>query len=99
MVKGRDRVELPAAMTFSSQQQEYLTQLEPTLEGQTQKQQNPYPKTSLPWAIWIVARLGGWSGYRSQTPPGMPTLVKGLRRFDSIFEGWQLNSIPLVCTR
>jgi hypothetical protein len=99
MVEGRDRVELPAAMTFSSQQQECLTQLEPTLEGQTQKQQNPYPKTSLPWAIWIVARLGGWSGYRSQTPPGMPTLVKGLRRFDSIFEGWQLNSIRLVCTR
>jgi hypothetical protein len=99
MVEGRDNIDLPAAMTFSSQQQECLTQLEPTLEGQTQKQQNPYPKTSLPWAIWIVARLGGWSGYRSQTPPGMPTLVQGLRRFDSIFEGWQLNSIRLVYTR
>jgi hypothetical protein len=99
MVEGRDDVELPASMTFSTEQQECLTQLEPTVEGHTAKQQNPHPKTSLPWAIWIVARLGGWSGYRSQTPPGMPTLVRGLRRFESIFEGWQLSQIRLVYTR
>jgi Tfp pilus assembly PilM family ATPase len=89
MVEGRDNVDLPATMTFSADQQECLTQM----------QQNPHPKTSLPWAIWIVARLGGWSGYRSQTPPGMPTLVNGLRRFESIFEGWKLGQIRLVYTR
>jgi Transposase DDE domain len=99
MVEGRDNVDLPAAITFSTEQQECLAQLEPTLEGHTDKQKNPQPKASLPWAIWIVARLGGWSGYRSQTPPGMPTLVKGLRRFESIFEGWQLSQIRLVYTR
>jgi hypothetical protein len=99
MVEGRDNVDLPAAITFSTEQQQCLAQLEPTLEGHTDKQKNPQPKTSLPWAIWIVARLGGWSGYRSQTPPGMPTLVKGLRRFESIFEGWQLSQIRLVYTR
>jgi hypothetical protein len=99
MVEGRDNVDLPATITFSENQQECLTQIEPTLEGQTSKQQNPHPKTSLPWAIWIVARLGGWSGYRSQTPPGMPTLVNGLRRFESIFEGWKLGQIRLVYTR
>lgn len=99
MVEGRDNVDLSASMTFSADQQECLTQIEPTLEGQTLKQQNPHPKTSLPWAIWIVARLGGWSGYRSQTPPGMPTLVNGLRRFESIFEGWKLGQIRLVYTR
>jgi hypothetical protein len=99
MVEGRDNVDLPATIAFSPDQQECLTQIEPTLEGQTSKQQNPYPKTSLPWAIWIVARLGGWSGYRSQTPPGMPTLVNGLRRFESIFEGWKLGQIRLVYTR
>jgi Transposase DDE domain len=99
MVEGRDNVELPAAITFTTEQQDCLTQLEPTLEGRTAKQQNPHPKTSLPWAIWIVARLGGWSGYLSQTPPGMPTLVKGLRRFESLFEGWQLSQIRLVYTR
>jgi hypothetical protein len=99
MVEGRDHLDLPATITFSADQQECLTQIEPTLEGQTSKQQNPHPKTSLPWAIWIVARLGGWSGYRSQTPPGMPTLVNGLRRFESIFEGWKLGQIRLVYTR
>jgi hypothetical protein len=99
MIEGRDNVDLPATITFSADQQECLTQIEPTLEGQTSKQQNPHPKTSLPWAIWIVARLGGWSGYRSQTPPGMPTLVNGLRRFESIFEGWKLGQIRLVYTR
>jgi hypothetical protein len=99
MVEGRDNVDLPATIAFSPDQQECLTQIEPTLEGQTSKQQNPYPKTSLPWAIWIVARLGGWSGYRSQTPPGMPTLVNGLKRFESIFEGWKLGQIRLVYTR
>ena len=99
MVEGRDNVDLPATITFSADQQECLTQIEPTLEGQTSKQQNPHSKTSLAWAIWIVARLGGWSGYRSQTPPGMPTLVNGLRRFESIFEGWKLGQIRLVYTR
>jgi hypothetical protein len=99
MVEGRDNVDLPAAIAFSTEQQECLAQLEPTLEGHTAKQKNPQPQTSLPWAIWIVARLGGWSGYRSQTPPGMPTLVNGLRRFESIFEGWKLGQIRLVYTR
>jgi len=37
-----------------------------------------------------IERLGGWSGYTSQRPPGMPTLVHGLRQFESIFLGWKL---------
>jgi hypothetical protein len=41
MVEGRDNVELPATITFSADQQECLTQIEPTLEGRTSKQQNP----------------------------------------------------------
>jgi hypothetical protein len=48
MVEGRDNVDLPATMTFSLDRQECLTQIEPTLESQTLKQQNPHPKTSLP---------------------------------------------------
>jgi hypothetical protein len=74
-------------------------QVAPTLQGRTRKQQNPYPKNSLPWATWIIARLGGWSGYRSQRPPGMPTLVHGLRQFEAIFLGWKLAQTQLVCTR
>ncbi len=99
MVEGRDNSELPASVAFDAQQQECLSQISPSLQGTTRKQQNPYPPDSLPWATWLIARLGGWSGYRSQRPPGMPTLVHGLKRFESIFWGWKLSQYQLVCTR
>jgi hypothetical protein len=73
-----------------------LTQIAPTVEGKTAKQQNPYPKSSLAWAAWLIARIGGWSGYETQRPPGMPTFVRGLRQFDATFLGWKM---ALVCTR
>lgn len=99
LLEGRDNPALAAAVAFSDEQQQCLDQLVPTLEGRTQKQHNPYPRTSLAWATWLIARLGGWSGYRSQRPPGMATLVHGLRQFESIFLGWKLAQTPLVCTR
>ena len=98
MVEGRDNPDIPASVAFCEEQQQCLSQIAPTLQGQTQKQQNPYPKASLPWATWFIARLGGWSGYRSQRPPGMPTLVHGLRRFEAIFIGWKTALGGLVCT-
>jgi hypothetical protein len=98
MVEGRDNPDIPASLVFSKQQQHCLSQIAPTLEGKTQKQQNPHPPASLPWVTWVIARLGGWSAYRSQNPPGMPTLVRGLRRFESIFIGWKTALAGLVCT-
>ena len=99
LVEGRDNPALAASIAFTQAQQQCLDQLAPTLIGRTQKQGNPYPSASLPWATWLIARLGGWSGYRSQRPPGMPTLVQGLRQFESIFLGWKLAQPRLVCTR
>lgn len=96
--EGRDDETLSASITFSAQQQQCLTQLAPTLQGRTQKQRNPFPSGSLPWASWLVARLGGWSGYRSQSPPGIKTLAQGLRKFEAIFEGWSLAQTSFVCT-
>jgi hypothetical protein len=98
MVEGRDNLDVPASVAFSQEQQQCLTQIAPTLQGRTLKQQNPSPKASLPWATWLIARLGGWSGYRSGRPPGMPTLVHGLRRFETIFIGWKAALAGLVCT-
>jgi hypothetical protein len=91
MVEGRDNCDISADVAFDEQQQQCLSQIAPSYQGKTQKQQNPYPPNSLPWATWLIARLGGWSGYLSQRPPGMPTLVHGLRRFESIFLGWKLS--------
>jgi hypothetical protein len=98
MVAGRDNLDIPASVTFCEEEHHCLSQIAPTLEGHTQKQRNPYPLGSLPWATWLIARLGGWSGYHSQKPPGMPTLVHGLRRFEGIFIGWKTALGGLVCT-
>ena len=98
MVEGRDLTDIPASVAFCQEQQQCLNQIAHSLQGRTLKQQNPYPKTSLPWATWFIARLGGWSAYRSQKPPGMPTLVRGLRQFQAIFIGWKTALGGLVCT-
>lgn len=98
MVEGRDNPDISASVAFCEQQQDCLSQIALTLEGRTQKQQNPYLPASLPWATWIIARLGGWSAYCSQRPPGMTTLVNGLKRFEAIFLGWKTALGGLVCT-
>lgn len=87
---GREDVEQSANLVFSESEQQCLTELSPSLNGTTPKQQNPYPPLTLAWANWLIARLGGWSGYLSQRPPGTATLFHGLQKFESIFLGWKL---------
>lgn len=77
--------------TFTPLEIDCLEQLNPTLEGQTDKQKNPHVHNSLAFASWIMARLGGWSGYSSQRPPGPITMLNGLVRFYNILEGASLN--------
>lgn len=62
------------------------------LEGRTALLKNPYDPTTLAWFAWIVARLGGWSGYTSQgyKPPGPKTIARGLTKLDAMTEGWKL---------
>lgn len=87
---GREDTEQSASLVFSAPEQQCLVQLAPTLNGRTLKQQNPYPPLTLAWSTWLIARLGGWSGYLRQRPPGTATLFQGLRRFDALFTGWSL---------
>jgi hypothetical protein len=93
LVEGRDRPDLEASIALTPQEQACLRSLAPRLDGKTKKQQNPHPPYSLAWATWLIARLGGSSGYQSQRPPGMPTLVQGWRRFEAILLGWNLRQI------
>ena len=95
---GRADETLSASVTCSTQQQQCLKHLMPTLQGRTRKQQNPFSPGSLPWATWLIARMGGWSGDRSQLPPGIRTLSQGLQKFEAIFEGWSLAQSSFVCT-
>ena len=67
--------------TFDSKDQIVLKHLCEKLEGKTAKLQNPFPDTQLSWATWIIARLGGWKGYKSQRSPGPITILRGLKKF------------------
>jgi hypothetical protein len=76
-----DPADMPALRAFNA-----------SLEGRTRKLKNPHDETLLAWYAWIVARLGGWSGYTSRgyRPPGPKTMHHGLLRLDPILAGWRL---------
>jgi hypothetical protein len=69
-----------------------LRRLNASLEGRTEKLKNPHDPAALAWLVWIVARLGGWSGYTSKgyKPPGPKTIHHGLLQLDPILTGWHL---------
>ena len=66
---------------FSQQETELIQLLSPKLEGNTQKQKNPHHPNSLAFATWVIARLGGWKGFKSHRPPGIKTISRGLLEF------------------
>lgn len=60
--------ELPAQFAFSAEEIEVLAVVNANIQGKTELQKNPHPTKTLPWAAWIIARLGGWTGYASHKP-------------------------------
>lgn len=82
---------------FSQEEVELIQKLNPSLEGNTLKQKNPHPEKSLAFATWVMARLGGWKGYKSHRPPGIKTISRGLLSFALIKRATQyfdcLNSV------
>jgi hypothetical protein len=84
LVRARDGAHsIPATEVFDDDQIDALAVLHTGLEGRTAKQKNPHSKGSLAWAAWIVARLGGWKGYASESPPGPLTMHHGLAKLDA----------------
>lgn len=81
LVAARNNVELSADLLFDEDERIILESLSSELDGNTIKQQNPYPKQSLAWAAWIIARLGGWTGCEYHRPPGPITMTNGLEKF------------------
>jgi hypothetical protein len=82
--------ELPAEFVFSAEEIDVLTAINKKLQGKTVLQQNPHCKNTLAWAAWIIAKLGGWTGYASHRPPGPITFHLGLARFQNFTAGWEL---------
>ena len=88
--EGKDQL---VSVIFDEKECHVLAKLHEKLEGKTIKQKNPHSVHNLSWAAWIIARLGGWKGYRSESPPGPITMLRGLKRFQSIMEGIQLAKL------
>lgn len=85
LVHARDgTTPIPAAEVFAADEIAALSLQQPALEGRTAKQKNPHPAGSLAWASWIIARLGGWKGYASESPPGPITMRHGLSRLEAL---------------
>jgi len=79
---------ISAKLIFSEEQIHFLSLYMKKLEGKTEKLKNPYEKGSLQWSTWAMGRLGRWSGYISQGPPGYITIKEGIDRFYDKFDGF-----------
>ncbi|UPJ66934.1 IS4 family transposase [Bradyrhizobium sp. 191] len=96
LVLARDgTVDRPATDVVPPDQLPILEILQVQLEGRTVKQKNPHSKHSVAWLAWIIARLGGWTGYASERPPGPITMRRGWHRFKQMSAGWRLRD---MCT-
>ena len=85
--------ELPAGVAFSADEIAVLDAINKSLQGKTKLQDNPHRKRTLAWATWIIARLGGWTGYASHRPPGPITFHNGLARFQIFVAGYTCANV------
>ena len=95
LVQARDgKSAEPASNAFNDDQIRLLAAFGAKYEGRTKLQSNPHPQQSLAWAVWIIARLGGWDGY-PRTKPGPITMRHGLEYFLGVAQAW--NTLKDVC--
>jgi Transposase DDE domain len=81
----------PLADVFDPDDRPALERVCRSLEGKTEKQKNPHPTGSLAYAGWVMARLGGWTGYYGK--PGHIVMLRGLNQFHAIKHGWNLRHV------
>ena len=94
LVQGRDgQKPLAAGVAFTAEEIQALDALNTKLQGKTELQKNPHRKRTLAWAAWIIAKLGGWTGYASHRPPGPITFHNGLQYFAAFTDGWVLKNV------
>jgi hypothetical protein len=84
---------LDAALVFSSAEIATLEAVNASYSGTTARRSNPHLHRSLPWAAWIVARLGGWNGRKTARPPGPITFKHGLDTLQTMAKGWALRDL------
>jgi DDE family transposase len=90
LVKARDgTTDQKLTDAFEPDDQPILEAVSTRLEGATAPQRNPHPKGSLAFAAWVIARLGGWTGYYGK--PGPKVMRRGLDDFQRIKYGTNLR--------
>jgi hypothetical protein len=90
LVKARDgTTDRQLVDAFEPADQPILEAVSAQLEGDTARQKNPHPKGSLAFAAWVIARLGGWTGYYGK--PGPKVMRRGLDDFQRIKYGATLR--------
>jgi hypothetical protein len=90
LVKARDgTTEQNLTDAFDPADQPILEAVSRQLEGKTERQKNPHPSGSLAFASWVIARLGGWTGYYGK--PGPQVMRRGLEDFQRIKYGTTLS--------
>lgn len=85
-----NNLEVKSESVFDQDELKCLELINKKLEGETEKQKNPYPKNTLANSAWIMARLGGWSGYKSHGVPGYITIKTGYDKFVSYYQGYRI---------
>jgi len=90
LVRARDgTTDQPLTDAFEPGDEVILEAVSAKLEGKTARQKNPHPTGSLAFAAWVIARLGGWTGYYAK--PGPLVMRRGLEDFQRIKYGVQLG--------
>jgi hypothetical protein len=94
LVQARNGGEqLPVEFAFTPQEVDALRAINKTLKGRTELQKNHHRPNTLAWAAWIIAKLGGWTGYASHRPPGPITFHMGMARFQILVAGRALQNV------
>src|ERR1700712_786777 len=99
--RGEAGSTISALRVFTRNDLPILKALVRRLEGRTLKQKNRQPPETLAWATWVIARLGGWTGYDRERPPGPITMLEGFARYTAIAEVFTLATLTdkEVCAR
>lgn len=81
---------IDAEVVFNQEEIEFMKVLNKKFESsnKSEKQKNKHKENSLAWAIWFIARLGGWKADNDKVKPGVITMKRGLVEFYSMFQGW-----------
>ncbi len=84
---------MPVKCAFTPEEIEALAAINKTMKGRTELQKNPHRPHTLQWAAWIIAKLGGWTGYASHRQPGPITFHNGMARFQIIVAARAIENV------